>query len=376
MSIPNQQEAHLLLADGTLFKGFSAGHKGNIGGEICFNTGMTGYQEIYTDPSYFGQIMVNTNVHIGNYGVKSKEAESDHVQIRGLVCRNFSQFMSRNSAEQSLQEYLDQHKIVCIHGIDTRALVRHIRIHGAMNAVISTELKEVKQLKQYLDSIPDMQGLELASTVSTQSPYFYGNPESQFKLAAIDYGMKKSILRQLAATGFYIKVFPAKVSFDELEQWAPDAYFLSNGPGDPEPMDYALQTISKIIQVKKPLFGICLGHQLIGLALGIPTFKMHHGHRGSNHPVKNLISGFGEITSQNHGFSVEMNGITKLKNEVKLTHVNLNDKSVEGFAHQKLPIFSVQFHPEAGPGPHDSRYLFKQFYNLTSSLHKVSIHHE
>jgi carbamoyl-phosphate synthase small subunit len=376
MSIPIQKEAFLLLADGTLFKGFAAGSTGSVGGEICFNTGMTGYQEIYTDPSYFGQIMVNTNVHIGNYGVKVKEAESDKVQIKGLVCRNFSQFMSRVSAEQTLQDYLEQHNIVCIYGIDTRALVRHIRIHGTMNAVISTEWNEPKKLKEFLSTVPDMQGLELASMVSTQSPYFYGDQNARFKLAAIDYGMKKSILRQLSAAGFYVKVFPCKVRYEELKQWNPDAFFLSNGPGDPEPMDYALETISQIIKSKKPLFGICLGHQLIGLSLGIPTYKMHHGHRGSNHPVKNLNTGLGEITSQNHGFSIDLEELVNHKSDVRLTHINLNDKSVEGFEHIHLPIFSVQFHPEAGPGPHDSRYLFRQFYNLTSSLHKVSITHE
>ncbi len=376
MTVPFQQEAFLLLEDGTLFKGYAAGSKGSVGGEICFNTGMTGYQEIYTDPSYFGQIMVNTNVHIGNYGIVAKESESDKVQIRGLVCRNFSTHMSRNMASQSLQEYLEQHNIVCIHGIDTRALVRHIRIHGAMNAVISTELSDIKALKTYLNSVPSMQGLELASKVTTDSTYYCGDPQSQFKVAAIDFGIKKSILRQLEAVGFYIKVFPAKSSFAEINQWNPDAYFLSNGPGDPEPMDYALETISQIIQTKKPLFGICLGHQLIALSLGIATFKMHHGHRGTNHPVKNLQTGLGEITSQNHGFNVNMDEILKRSQDIKLTHINLNDQSVEGIQHTRNPIFSVQYHPEAGPGPHDSRYLFKQFYQLISSLNKVSIAHE
>lgn len=373
---PFQQEAYLLLEDGTLFKGYSAGMSGSVGGEICFNTGMTGYQEIYTDPSYFGQIMVNTNVHIGNYGVLGKESESDKIQIRGLVCRNFSSHMSRTMAGQSLQEYLEQQQIICIHGIDTRALVRHIRIHGAMNAVISTDLKESSKLKSYLQSVPNMQGLELASKVSTESPYFFGDPSSEYKIAAIDYGIKKSILRQMEASGFYVKVFPAKTSFNELNQWNPDAYFLSNGPGDPEPMDYAIETITQIIQSKKPLFGICLGHQLIGLSLGVPTYKMHHGHRGANHPVKNLKTGLCEITSQNHGFAVQMEQVAQNNPDLQLTHINLNDNSVEGMQHSKLPVFSVQYHPEAGPGPHDSRYLFKQFYQLIASLNKVSTVHE
>ncbi len=372
---PYQQEAFLLLEDGTLFKGYAAGGQGSVGGEICFNTGMTGYQEIYTDPSYFGQIMVNTNVHIGNYGVIGKESESDQVQIRGLVCRNFSSHMSRNLASQSLQEYLEQHQIICIHGIDTRALVRHIRINGAMNAVISTELNELSKLKEFLRSVPNMQGLELASTVSADSSYYFGDPSSQYKIAALDFGIKKSILRQMEASGFYIKVFPAKTAFNELNKWNPDAFFLSNGPGDPEPMDYALETITQIIETKKPLFGICLGHQLISLALGIATYKMHHGHRGTNHPVKNLQTGLCEITSQNHGFAVHTEDLLKNK-DVKLTHINLNDNSVEGMLHTKFPVFSVQYHPEAGPGPHDSRYLFKQFYQLISSLHKVTKIHE
>lgn len=376
MTNPATQEAFLYLQDGTLFKGMAAGFPGSFGGEICFNTGMTGYQEIYTDPSYFGQIMVNTNVHIGNYGILNKEQESDKVQIRGLVCRNFSNHMSRLSADQSLQEYLEHHKIPCIYGVDTRALVRHIRIHGAMNAVISTELKKLSELKSYLESVPDMQGLELASQVSTQSAYYYGNPSAEYKIAAIDYGIKKSILKQLDEAGFYCKVFPAQTSFSEIQQWNPDAFFLSNGPGDPEPMDYAIETITQMIQTRKPVFGICLGHQLIGLSLGISTFKMHHGHRGINHPVKNLNTGLCEITSQNHGFTVKFEDIQKHQKDLKLTHVNLNDNSVEGIQHLKYPVFSVQYHPEAGPGPHDSRYLFKQFYKMISSTHKVSMAHE
>jgi carbamoyl-phosphate synthase small subunit len=373
---PLQQEAFLLLEDGTLFKGYAAGSKGSVGGEICFNTGMTGYQEIYTDPSYYGQIMVNTNVHIGNYGIMPKESESESIQINGLVCRNFSSHMSRLMSQENLQDYLEQRNIVCIHGIDTRALVRHIRIHGAMNAVISTELNNSKELRSYLDNVPNMQGLELASKVTTPTAYNYGNPDAKYKIAAMDYGIKKSILRQLDAAGFYIKVFPAQTNFQEINQWQPDAYFLSNGPGDPEPMDYALQTITQMIQSAKPTFGICLGHQLIGLALGISTFKMHHGHRGSNHPVKNIITGLGEITSQNHGFTIKMDDIVKHKDDVTLTHINLNDQSAEGMQHNKYPVFSVQYHPEAGPGPHDSRYLFKKFYQQISSLNTASITHE
>ncbi|HEX5626351.1 MAG TPA: glutamine-hydrolyzing carbamoyl-phosphate synthase small subunit [Saprospiraceae bacterium] len=368
-----QQEAYLLLQDGSLFKGLAAGKKGTFGGEICFNTGMTGYQEIYTDPSYFGQIMVNTNVHIGNYGVIAAESESDHVQIRGLVCRNFSSHMSRVMAQESLQDYLERNGIICIHGIDTRALVRHIRINGAMNAVISSEISDLAGLKEFLRTVPDMWGLELASKVTTPNPYFSGDPGSRFKVAAVDYGIKRSILRQLEAAGFYVQVFPAKTTFAEINQWNPDAFFLSNGPGDPEPMDYAVQAISQMIQTGKPVFGICLGHQLICQAFGIKTYKMHHGHRGTNHPVKNLMTGLGEITSQNHGFGVDLNDLLKHEADISLSHINLNDQSVEGIVHKTLPVFSVQYHPEAGPGPHDSRYLFRQFYENTVRLNQESV---
>ncbi len=372
MSSNLNQPAYLLLEDGSFFKGYSAGMKGTIGGEICFNTSMTGYQEIYTDPSYFGQIMVNTNVHIGNYGVMNHESESDRVQIRGLVCRNFSSQLSRHMATDSLQNFLEENQIVCIHGIDTRALVRHIRIHGAMNAVISTELDELSKLKNFLSAVPSMDGLELASTVSTKEAYTFGNASGPFKVAVMDFGIKRSILRQLDDVGFSIKVFPSRSSYKELDAWSPDAFFLSNGPGDPTAMEYAMDPISKMIDSGKPVFGICLGHQLISLAFGIPTFKMHHGHRGGNHPVLNLETRLGEITSQNHGFSVDLEKLLQRKEEINLSHVNLNDKSVEGLSHKTKSIFSVQYHPEAGPGPHDSRYLFKQFFQLLSKQHNLS----
>ncbi len=372
MSDSTQHNAFLLLEDGNLFEGYAAGIKGTVGGEICFNTSMTGYQEIYTDPSYFGQIMVNTNVHIGNYGAKSSDTESDAVQIRGLVCRNFSNHFSRASANQSLQNFLEENRIVCIHGIDTRALVRHIRIHGAMNAVISTEFHKPSDLKSFLQSVPSMEGLELASQVSTKEAYYYGNPSASFKVAVLDFGVKSSILQQLDIAGFYAKVFPAKTDFHAIEAWQPEAFFLSNGPGDPMSMDYALQSISQIIQTKKPVFGICLGHQLISIALGVPTYKMHHGHRGGNHPVLNLMTGLGEITSQNHGFAVDANLLVKRSTEIELTHTNLNDHSVEGLRHKSLPIFAVQYHPEAGPGPHDSRYLFHQFYQQVHSIYQAT----
>ncbi len=363
-----QYSAVLLLQDGTVFKGFSAGKTGTVGGEICFNTGMTGYQEIFTDPSYVGQIMVMTNVHIGNYGAMHQETESDKVQIAGLVCRNFSNHFSRKLADESLHEFLLRNQVVCIHGIDTRSLVRHIRKHGAMNAVISSEILDVSKLKSYLDAVPSMQGLELASKVTTEEAYLIGNPDAACKVAVLDYGIKRSILRQLDQRGFYMKVFPAKSQFSEILKWNPDAFLLSNGPGDPESMDYAVETATQCVQTRKPLFGICLGHQILGLALGLRTVKMHNGHRGINHPVKNVKTGLGEITSQNHGFTIHPDSFDRRNCELALTHFNLNDNTVEGMEHKYLPVFSVQYHPEAGPGPHDARYLFQQFYNYTHQL--------
>ncbi|MDQ3141144.1 MAG: glutamine-hydrolyzing carbamoyl-phosphate synthase small subunit [Bacteroidota bacterium] len=368
MNVEKQSPAYLLLEDGTLFKGFAAGIEGTTGGEICFNTGMTGYQEIFTDPSYFGQIMVMSNVHIANYGVKNTESESAQVQISGLVCRNFSSQFSRQQADGSLQDYLVQNKIVCIHSIDTRALVRMIREKGAMNAVISTEVHDPQKLKEFLDNVPNMIGLELASKVSCTSAYEINSAANDKKVAVLDFGIKRSILKQMELNGFRIKVFPARTSFAEMNSWQPDAFFLSNGPGDPDPMDYAVQTVSEMIESQKPIFGICLGHQILALAFGVATYKMHHGHRGINHPVLNLESGLCEITSQNHGFSVDQQALEKRDDILSLSHRNLNDNSVEGIKHKQLPVFSVQYHPEAGPGPHDSRYLFQKFSSLVSRV--------
>ena len=355
------EKAFLLLEDGSFFEGYSAGAKGTTSGEICFNTGMTGYQEIFTDPSYYGQIMTMSNVHIGNYGSKKTDSESKKVQIAGLIVRNFSSHYSRTSADESLQDYLTSNNIIAISGIDSRALVHLIRSKGAMNAVISTELTEIKSLKAALDNTPSMVGLELASIVSTHSAYELGSESSKYKVAVMDFGVKKSILDQLLLQGFHIKVYPAKTSFEEISLWTPDAYFLSNGPGDPEPMHYAIDTAKKMIDSRKPTFGICLGHQILSLAFGVSTYKMHHGHRGANHPVKNLITGLGEITSQNHGFAVDREQLLNRKDELRISHINLNDHSIEGFEHNNLPVFCVQYHPEAGPGPHDSRYLFDHF---------------
>ena len=359
----NKQKAVLLLADGTSFEGEAIGKIGSVGGEICFNTGMTGYQEIYTDPSYFGQIIVNTNPHIGNYGVIDKEVESDSIKIKGLVVKAFSPIHSRNQANESLQDYLEKANIVGISGIDTRMLVSHIRSKGAMNAIISSDITDLAELKTKLNDVPDMSGLELASQVSTKEAYYEGDENAPTKVAVLDIGIKKNILKNLVARGCYCKVFPAKTPFEEMAAWNPDGYFISNGPGDPAAMDYAVNTVKSILELDKPLFGICLGHQIIALACGIPTYKMHNGHRGLNHPVKNLVTGRSEITSQNHGFGVIPEKV-RASDVVEVTHVNLNDDTVEGIRVKNKQAFSVQYHPEASPGPHDSDYLFDEFIGL------------
>lgn len=351
--------AALLLQDGTLFSGKAFGKIGTTTGEICFNTGMTGYQEIFTDPSYFGQIMITNNVHIGNYGVKHAEAESNSIKINGLVGLNLEEQYSRKQANENLQHYLNSNNIVSIAGVDTRSLVAHIRSKGAMNAVISSENTDVNFLQQQLEKCPNMDGLELASKVSTKKVYSLGNDQDK-KVAVLDFGVKQSILNCMVQRGLHVTVFPAKTSFGELQQLNADAYFISNGPGDPAPMDYAIETIKQILQTNKPLFGICLGHQLLALANGVGTFKMHHGHRGLNHPVKNIITGRSEITSQNHGFGIKADEV-KLNNNIEVTHINLNDNSIEGIRIKDKKAFSVQYHPEASPGPHDSRYLFDDF---------------
>ncbi len=361
MKYQSLRKAIILLADGTIFHGKAVANKeGTAFGEVCFNTGMTGYQEIFTDPSYFGQLMVTTNAHIGNYGTKAEEVESDAIKISGLICKNFSYDYSRDAADASLEEFLEKNNLLAISDIDTRALVSYIRDNGAMNAVISTDVENVAALKEQLAQIPNMQGLELASKVSTKEPYFYGDENASLKIAALDIGIKKNILRNLAKRDAYIKVFPYNAKFEELEAWSPDGYFLSNGPGDPEPLVEAQQVAREIIKRDLPLFGICLGHQVIALANGISTFKMHNGHRGINHPVKNLISGKGEITSQNHGFAVNREE-TEAHPDLEITHIHLNDDTVAGIKMKSKNCFSVQYHPEASPGPHDSSYLFDQF---------------
>ncbi|WP_378177728.1 glutamine-hydrolyzing carbamoyl-phosphate synthase small subunit [Aquimarina sp. SS2-1] len=362
MKYQSRKKAIVLLADGTIFHGKAVGKEGTAFGEVCFNTGMTGYQEIFTDPSYFGQLMVATNAHIGNYGANNEEVESDSVKIAGLIVKNFSYEYSRDRADESLQEFLEKNNLLAISDVDTRALVSYIRDNGAMNAVISTEVDNIDSLKKQLAAVPDMNGLELASKVSTTEPYFFGNPDATYKISALDIGVKKNILRNLAQRDAYIKVFPFDTTFDEMSEWGPDGYFLSNGPGDPEPLTQAIETASEIIKRDLPLFGICLGHQVIALANGISTYKMHNGHRGINHPVKNLMTGKGEITSQNHGFAINREE-TENNPDVEITHVHLNDHTVAGIKMKNKNCFSVQYHPEASPGPNDSTYLFDQFIN-------------
>jgi carbamoyl-phosphate synthase small subunit len=304
--------------------------------------------------------MIMTNPHIGNYGINSDESESDSIKISGLICKNFSYNYSRDLADSSLEDFLSKNNLFAISDVDTRALVSYIRENGAMNAVITTQVDDIDGLSKKLQSVPSMKGLELASKVSTKSSYFYGDENSDLKVAALDLGIKNNILRNLSKRGVYIKVFPFDTSFEDMREWNPDGYFLSNGPGDPEPLKSVQLVAKKIIEKNLPLFGICLGHQIIALANGISTYKMHNGHRGINHPVKNLITGKGEVTSQNHGFAVNKEEAEQNEN-VEITHVHLNDDTLAGLKLKNSNCFSVQFHPEASPGPHDSSYLFDEF---------------
>lgn len=353
--------AVLLLADGTIFHGKSLGKTGTTVGEICFNTGMTGYQEIFTDPSYFGQIIIMTTDHVGNYGTKADEVESESVKIAGVIAKKYSAYnYSRLGGTESLQDYFEKNNLVGISDVDTRALTIHVRQKGAMNCIISSETTDIEVLKKKLAEAPNMDGLDLALKVTTPKSYDYGNPDSKLKVAVLDCGIKENILKCLTDRGVYARVFNAQTPFKEMQEFNPNGYFISNGPGDPASMGYAINTVKEICEADKPVFGICLGHQLLALANGIPTFKMHHGHRGINHPVKNLITGKSEITSQNHGFEVSREHIEK-SDKVEITHVNLNDNTIEGIRIKGKKAFSVQYHPESSPGPLDSRYLFDQF---------------
>ncbi len=364
MKYQNRRKALLLLADGTIFYGKSvANNEGTSFGEVCFNTGMTGYQEIFTDPSYFGQLMVTTNTHIGNYGTVDSENESKGVKIAGLICKNFSYDFSRDRSNRSLEDFLDESNLFAISDVDTRALVSYIRDNGAMNAVISTDIDNIDELKKKLANFPSMEGLELASKVSTKESYFFGDENATYKVAALDIGIKQNILKNIAKRDVYIKVFPYNSTFEEMSAWEPDGYFLSNGPGDPAPLIDAQNLAKEVIKRNLPLFGICLGHQVIAIANGISTFKMHNGHRGINHPVINHSTGKGEITSQNHGFAVVKEEAIANEN-IEVSHTHLNDNTVAGLKMKHKNCFSVQYHPEASPGPNDSIYLFDQFINI------------
>lgn len=361
MSTNSLTPALLVLDDGSVFQGNAIGKIGTTTGEICFNTGMTGYQEVFTDPSYFGQILIATNNHIGNYGAFDEDEESDGIKIAGLVVKRFSDKYSRPMATGSLDDYLMDSHLVGISNIDTRELTRIVRSKGAMNAIISSEIDDSAVLLSKLKEVPSMEGLELSSKVTTSKLYEQGPADAAIRIAVLDYGMKRNIAGCLNERGAYTGVFPAKSSVEEILAFKPDGIMLSNGPGDPSAMDYAIDTVKQLLATNIPIFGICLGHQILSLACGLKTYKMHHGHRGLNHPVLNKQTGLSEITSQNHGFAVSPENVPS---NIEVTHINLNDDTVEGIKVKDKPAFAVQYHPEAAPGPHDSRYLFDDFISL------------
>ncbi len=362
MKYLEKDKAVVLLEDGTHFYGKAAGKKGTTTGEIAFNTGMTGYQEIFTDPSYFGQILLMTPAHIGNYGITDDEVESDSVKIAGLVCKKFSDVYSRAAADESINDYFIRQNLVGISDVDTRALVRHIRDKGAMNAIISSENLDLDTLKARLTEVPSMEGLELSSKVTTSEVYDSGTGGNR-RVALIDFGVKKNIIRCLNERGCDVRIFPMHTSAEDILAFDPDGIMLSNGPGDPSAMKSSIGLIQQLLQTNIPTFGICLGHQLLALACGLSTSKMHNGHRGINHPVQNLLTGKSEITSQNHGFVVDREAAEE-REDIQVTHIHLNDLTLAGIKLLKHPAFSVQFHPESSAGPNDSRYLFDEFVSL------------
>ena len=356
----SSNSAILLLEDGTYFTGTAIGKKGTTFGEITFNTGMTGYQEVFTDPSYYGQISVMTTAHIGNYGSHPNENESEKIMIAGLVTKKFSKTYSRTSANESINDKMIASECVGIADVDTRALVRYVRHKGAMNAAISSEILDVEELKKLLEKVPSMEGLELSSKVTTKEKFTVKAENSQFKVALIDFGVKQNIIRCLNDRGCDVTVFPMNTTLDEIKAMNPDGIMLSNGPGDPAAMIQPLELVQQLKTLNLPIFGICMGHQLLGLSYNLKTVKMQNGHRGINHPVVNFVTGKCEVTSQNHGFVISDESVQN-NQEIEVTHRHLNDNTVAGISVKNKPIFSVQYHPEASAGPHDSRYLFDQF---------------
>ena len=357
--------AKLVLENGTIFEGISFGYEGETIGEVCFNTGMTGYQEILTDPSYCGQIITMTYPHIGNYGINKDDVESNNIYASGFIVREGNYTPSNYRSTDSINNYLKNHNIVGIQGIDTRMLVRILRNEGSMNGIISTIDPNISSLIKKVKSSKPMMGKDLVQIVTCKQKYKWNNfniskTKKKYKIAVIDFGIKLNILRLLSSYEFDLTVFPAQATAKEILKENPDGIFLSNGPGDPAAVTYGIKTVKALLG-KKPIFGICLGHQILALALGASTFKLKFGHRGCNHPVKNLNNNKIEITSQNHGFSIDSNSIP---NDVDITHTSLNDQTIEGLYSKKFSAFSVQYHPESSPGPHDSRYLFKQFIDL------------
>ncbi len=371
MQKENQQSAVLVLEDGKVFHGKAAGILGKTSGEIAFNTGMYGYQEIFTDPSYLGQILIMTTAHIGNYGVHPDEVESEGLKIAGVVSKKFSEIYSRAAGNASLQDYLEKDKVVAICDVDTRALVRYIREKGAMNAIICSDGTPIDELKEAVKQVPSMEGLELSSRVSTKEVYSVGDEHSAVKVALLDLGVKTNIVRCLTERGCHVTVYPMSTPPEKILATNPSGIMLSNGPGDPQAMVETIENVKVLIDSKTPVFGICLGHQIIALSQGLKTEKMFNGHRGVNHPIKNLLTGKCEVTSQNHGFVVNREDAER-REDIVVSHVHLNDGTLAGIRLKNAPVFSVQYHPEASAGPHDSRYLFDEF---VENMKSTAIHH-